>query len=106
MDLHKILSIILLAAVVLQHVMGIVMKYLLEQKEKKNNEILYKIKIAHMILGTAMFLLAKVNINIGFKVNDYDLLFALNLAWTILMVLIRVSFTVKLINIYIVLQSI
>lgn len=53
-----------------------------------------------MILGTIMFLLAKVNINIGFKVNDNDILFALNLAWTILMVLIRISFTVKINNLY------
>lgn len=30
MDVHKILSIVLLAAVVLQHVMGVVMKILLE----------------------------------------------------------------------------
>ena len=47
-----------------------------------------------MILGTAMFLLAKINISIGFKVNDLDILFVLNLAWTILMVLIRICFTV------------
>lgn len=73
--------------------MGIIIKTLLEQKGKKNNEIALSIRKGHAIVGTIIFLIAKIELNVGFNLNGNTLLFNLNLAWNILTIVFRIGMT-------------
>ncbi|CAD8078937.1 unnamed protein product [Paramecium sonneborni] len=91
LEAHKIIAIVLGITVVIQHVLGVIVKHLLEATEKQNRQILFTIRIIHVILGTIMYLAAKVDIILGFVKNEEKILLALGIIWTVLLILIRIG---------------
>lgn len=63
---HYIIGVIILAIVVIQHILGVVTKIMLEG----SNPSVHYIKKSHKILGIFLYLICKANLIIGTAVSD------------------------------------
>ncbi|CAK71902.1 unnamed protein product (macronuclear) [Paramecium tetraurelia] len=91
LEAHKIMSIVLGLAVIIQHTLGVVVKHFLESTGKENRQALFTIRMIHIVLGTVMYLAAKVVIILGFIKNEEKLLLVLGIIWTVLLILVRIG---------------
>ncbi|CAD8175047.1 unnamed protein product [Paramecium pentaurelia] len=88
---HNAISIFLTLLVIVEHILGIIVKHNLESNDTVNRQSVYKIRKVHVILGTLMFLAAKIDIILGFIKHESSLLLILAIIWTALLILIRVG---------------
>lgn len=81
--------------VIIQHVVGVVVKHVLQEKTKLNKDFIFMVRDGHRILGTTLYILGKINILIGLYYFNQIVLFAIFAIWMISIFVIMMLFEVK-----------